>query len=65
MIRRLNDAAPRVTRQQLADPHAGVPYEERMARAGAVDLRDNARVIDHGDGYVTVEPIDPTKRWGR
>lgn len=60
---RLDDTAPRLTRQMIANPHACVPYEERLRQAGAVDLRGNARVVDLGDGYVRVEPVDPTKLW--
>lgn len=34
---------------------------ERLLKAGAIDLRDNMTIEDVGDGYVLVEPIDPTK----
>jgi hypothetical protein len=54
-----------LTRQHLADPLYGVPYLERLRRASAMDLRDNARVVDLGDGYVRVEAVDPTKMWGQ
>lgn len=63
MIKKLNDTAPRLTRQQLADPQAGTPYMTRLERSGAVDLRDN-KVIEHrNDGYVVIRPIDPQKRF--
>jgi hypothetical protein len=53
-----------ITREDLADPHRAMPYEERLAQAAAVDLRNNAAIIDHRDGYVSIVPIDPNKRWG-
>lgn len=64
MIKKLRDAAPRVTRQQLVDPQAHVPHAERLARARAVDLRDN-HVIEHtAEGYAVVRPVDPNRRFG-
>ncbi|MDR9852907.1 hypothetical protein RJP21_04735 [Paenibacillus sp. VCA1] len=38
-------------------------YEQRLEAAGAIDLRDNHRIIDLGNGYTRIEPIDPTKLW--
>lgn len=62
-MKRKLEAAPRTTRQQLADPHVGVPFRKRLEQAGAIDLRNNKVVEDHGNGYVTVRPADPTKRF--
>lgn len=37
------------------------PYIQRLIEAKAIDLRDNHRTIDHGNGYTTIEPIDRSK----
>lgn len=63
MVFRLNDSAPRVTRHDLADPHRHVTLEERLAQIGAVDLRANIRVVDQGDGYASIQPVDPARQW--
>lgn len=39
-------------------------HEARLIAANATDLRDNLHRVDHGGGYVSHEPIDPTKTWG-
>lgn len=62
-MKRKHQSGPSITRQQLADPHAGVPFRKRLEQAGVVDLRDNKVVEDHGNGYVTVRPADPTRRF--
>jgi len=38
-------------------------YEQRLEAAGAIDLRDNHRIIELDNGYLRIEPIDPTKLW--
>ena len=40
-------------------------HQQRLDAAGAVDLRDNFRMVPLGGGYSRVEPVDPTKRHGR
>jgi hypothetical protein len=61
-MKRRIETATRTTRQQLADPHAGVPFRKRLEQAGVIDLRNNKVVEDHGNGYVTVHPVDRAKR---
>lgn len=53
----------RCHRSYQANPFCGdrTCYERRLEASGAVDLRDNARVIVHENGFVSIEPIDPTK----
>ena len=53
----------RCGRAYLANPFCGERqcYEERLEASGAIDMRDNSRFIDHGNGYGSWEPIDPTK----
>ena len=63
MVFRLIDTVPWVTRHDLADPNRHLSLEERLIAAGAPDLRDNAVVVDEGDGYMSILPRDPTKRW--
>ncbi len=57
--------SPRSSRQRLADPLLGLPHSKRLVAAGAVDLRNNHRVADLGNGYVQIMPLDPLKRFGK
>jgi hypothetical protein len=63
MSEQLIDQPSYVRRQDLANPHRHQPLRERLIAANAIDLRDNHRVIDFGDGYAQVVPIDSTKRF--
>ncbi|WP_449600312.1 hypothetical protein [Paenibacillus sp. Marseille-Q9583] len=36
-------------------------YEERLEASGAIDLLDNHRIMLLDNGYMKIEPIDPTK----
>ena len=63
MVFRLRDNVPRVTRHDLADSNRHLTLEERLIAADAQDLRDNTIIVDEGDGYVSILPRDPTKRW--
>lgn len=49
-------------RKRAANPYCSECYYERLEAAFAIDLRDNHEIIDHENGYVTVKPIDPTKK---
>jgi len=49
-----------VTRQSLANPFSE-SYDERLIKTKAVDLRDNYKIEDLGNGYCKVEPIDKTQ----
>ncbi len=64
MIKKLIDSAPRMSHEDLADPHAKAPFEERLRRAGAVDHRDNLVIEDEGGGYVRFRPADPNRCHG-
>lgn len=48
-------------RAYLSNPFCGHCLDERLEASGAIDLRDNSRWIDLGNGYHTIEPIDTTK----
>ena len=65
MAKKLNIAAPPLTRERLVDPHSGRPIMERLAETDAVDLRDNAVVEWTSGGYARITPIDPTRRFQR
>jgi hypothetical protein len=60
----LVDSEPFVSRARLAAPEGELSYAERLARARAVDLRDNGRLVELEDGYWTVEPVDRGRRHG-
>lgn len=48
-------------RSYLANPFCSECLPKRLEASGAVDLRDNYTVIDHGNGFETIVPIDKTK----
>jgi hypothetical protein len=50
-------------RAYLANPFCNECYEDRLEASGAIDLRDNHKMIDLGNGYVRIEPIDPNKKF--
>ena len=60
---RLDDSQPFVSREQLVVGF-GVSHEEKLRRAGAVDLHDNARLERTAAGYLRVLPRDPERRHG-
>ncbi|WCK57113.1 hypothetical protein PP175_28400 (plasmid) [Aneurinibacillus sp. Ricciae_BoGa-3] len=47
----------------LSNPFCSDCYEQRLEASGAIDLRDNHRIVDAGNGYVQIVPIDPTKKF--
>ena len=49
------------TREDMANPFRHIPHSELLKLAKVGDLRDNYRVIELPNGYIRVEPIDPTK----
>jgi hypothetical protein len=51
-----------LTRERLENPHYGQDRKERLIKSGAIDLRDNCRIVDLGNGYVEITPIDPSKK---
>ncbi len=48
-------------RRELAEPHLKQPLEERLERAGAIDLKGNHVRESLGNGYSRIVPIDPGK----
>ena len=37
-------------------------YHDRLKKAQATDLHDNYKIIDHGNGFATIQPIDSKKK---
>ena len=60
---KLTDGEPTVSRELLL-PAAGLEYQERLNRANAVNLAENARFEFLPAGYVRVLPVDPSRRHG-
>jgi hypothetical protein len=60
----ITDTEPFVAREDLARPGGKMPHLERLAKAQAVDLRDNVRLEPESDGYWRVVPLDPTRCHG-
>lgn len=54
-----------LTRTDIVNPRARIPFSERLAQAGAIDLRDNQRTIVKPSGFVEIVPIDKTKKFKR
>jgi hypothetical protein len=50
-------------RSYLANPFCADCLPQRLEASGAVDLRDNFRIVDVGNGYSAIIPIDETKLW--
>lgn len=50
-----------LSREKLANPYEG-DYHERLVKSGAIDLIDNCEIIDLGNGYLKIVPIDENKK---
>ena len=50
-------------RSYLSNPFCTECYHDRLIASKAVDMRDNFRINDLGNGYSEVVPIDDTKLW--
>lgn len=50
-----------LSREKLANPYEG-NYQERLIKSGAIDLTDNHKIIDLGNGYTEIIPIDENKK---
>ena len=61
---RIKSRMPPLTRQRLADPRSDLKLKELLVKSRCVDLRDNWKIQDLGDGYARVVPRDGSRRWG-
>jgi hypothetical protein len=50
-------------RAWLANPFCTDCLSQRLEESGAIDLRDNYKIIEHNNGYISIVPIDETKLW--
>lgn len=39
-------------------------FQDMLVETSAVDLRDNITAEDLGNGYIRIDPIDDSKRYG-
>ena len=53
----------RSSRKKLGNPHSAETLRERLVQSGAIDLRENNRTIDLGNGYFKITPIDETRKF--
>lgn len=49
--------------RDFSSAHPHLSYHEQLEAANAVDLRDNAVMIQLEDGWMRIEPIDTSKRY--
>ncbi|WP_255293840.1 hypothetical protein [Priestia megaterium] len=47
----------------LSNPHQELSLHERLKRKQSIDLRDNHIIVDLGNGYDEIKPINPDKRY--
>ncbi len=52
-----------LSRRNMANKHQNKPLQKRLKSANVIDLRNNRQMIDMGNGYTKVIPIDPNKRF--
>jgi hypothetical protein len=50
-----------LSRKYLANPHQDKSLFERLRDNKSIDLRDNSYVVDLGNGYDEIKPIDKNK----
>ncbi len=50
-------------RKKLADTNLGMSYHERLVKSGAINLEDNHKIIDLGNGYSQILPYDTYKKF--
>lgn len=53
----------RRSRRYLANPHKNQSFLERLKMNNSIDLRDNKIIVDLGNGYSEIKPIDSNKRF--
>jgi hypothetical protein len=50
-----------LSRHFLANPFQNIPLSERLKKNHSIDLRDNIAIVDIGNGYSMIKPIDKSK----
>lgn len=51
------------SRRDLSTPHSVKNLKERLILSGALDLKNNIVEEVLGDGYVSLKPIDKSKKF--
>lgn len=51
------------SRKKIADSNLGMSYHERLVKSGAINLNDNHKIIDLGNGYSDILPKDINKKF--
>lgn len=52
-----------LSRNWMANKHQHIPLHERLKEKQSVDLRDNHVIVDLGNGYDAIVPIDNKKKF--
>jgi len=60
-MKRITTRQPQLTREMLANPFTNESYHERLVKAKVIDLTDNHKIIDLGNGYTKIVIIDEDK----
>lgn len=52
-----------LTRKRIANPFSDIPFNDRLKNDNSIDLRQNHEIVDLGNGFVKVIPIDNNKKF--
>jgi hypothetical protein len=52
-----------LSREWLSNPHSDLPLLKRLEKNGSVNLIQNNKVTEFGNGYDKIEPINSDKRF--
>lgn len=50
-----------LSREYLSNPHPVSTHKQRLIESHAVDLTNNYKMTDFGNGYSSIVPLDETK----
>ncbi|WP_020615720.1 hypothetical protein [Paenibacillus daejeonensis] len=53
----------KLSRDWLANPNKDIPLQELWKKNNSVVLTDNKKIIDLGNGYDIIKPIDTSKKF--
>jgi hypothetical protein len=53
--------AKALSRNRLSNPHQNISLHERLKKKKSIDLRDNSIIIDLGNNYDKISPINQNK----
>ena len=61
IMKKINCDKKFTTRHDLANPYMDQPLEKRLKESKAINLKNNHKIIDLGNGYSRIEAIDKKK----